>query len=444
MAGVRITPFHRLNFLFDVKKGLTPGIGNHVVIIGGGNTAMDAARTAFRLVGKDGKVTIIYRRTTREMPADKGEIRAVKEEGIEIVELTNPEAVISDKGKVRGLQCSKNILAMKGADGRPAPIKVPDSELEISCNTIIPAIGQQLDIIFIDREKLRTVAGSYKTSVERLYIGGDALRGASTAINAIADGRKAAAEIIKDLGLSVSTDKKDISKVNNLNELLKKKALRTPGVRLKESLLSERKNFNLVTEKYSPEEARKEASRCLICDEICNVCVSVCPNLANFSYSISPVHHYLQKAVRYEDGHIGFEPDENFIVSQQYQVLNIRDLCNECGNCDTFCPTSGSPHQQKPGLCLTPQTLNSEHEGYLLSRLPGRDILIYKHNESIKTLTLQDNLYIYETDQVKASINPADFSLVSADLLTPCVKECRFNFAAEMSVIMQGAMQLTR
>ncbi|HPT14261.1 MAG TPA: hypothetical protein PK796_05680, partial [Bacteroidales bacterium] len=83
-----------------------------------------------------------------------------------------------------------------------------------------------------------------------------------------------------------------------------------------------------------------------------------------------------------------------------------------------------------------------EHEGYMLSRLPGREILIYKHNESIKTLTLQDNLYIYETDQVKATLNPMDFSLLSAEFLTPCVKECRFNFAAEMSVIMEGARQL--
>lgn len=431
-----------LDFLFKVKKGLSTGIGNQVVIIGGGNTAMDAARTAFRLVGKDGKVTIAYRRTIREMPADQGEIRAVKEEGIDIVELTNPESVITAEGKVTGLKCSKNILAMKGADGRPAPIKVPGSEFEITCDSVIPAIGQQLDIDFVDKENLRTNSGSYKTSFEGLYIGGDAMRGASTAINAIADGRKAAAEIISDLGLSTGISPGKSSKMTSMDELLKKKAIRILGTKPKETSLSERKNFDLVTAALSPEEARSEASRCIQCDEICNVCVSVCPNLANFGYSVSPLQYRLQKAVRHEDGRIGFEPDEDFIVSQQYQVLNIRDLCNECGNCDTFCPTNGSPHRQKPGLCLSAQTLNSEHEGYLLSRLPGRDILIYKHNESIKTLTLQDNLYIYETDQVKATLSPADFSLLSAEFLTPCVKECRFNFAAEMRVIMEGARQL--
>lgn len=431
-----------LDFLFKVKKGLSPGTGNQVVIIGGGNTAMDAARTAFRLVGKDGKVTIVYRRTIREMPADQGEIRAVKEEGIDIMELTNPEAIITTDGKVTGLKCSKNILAMKGADGRPAPIKVPGSEFEIACDTMIPAIGQQLDIEFVDKENLRTSSGSYKTSSERLYIGGDALRGASTAINAIADGRKAAAEIISDFGLNPGINPGKGSKITGMDELLKKKATRIQGTKPKETSLSERKNFDLVTTAFSADEARIEASRCLQCDEICNVCVSVCPNLANFGYSIPPLKYSLQKAVRQEDGLIGFEPDEDFIVSQQYQVLNIRDLCNECGNCDTFCPTNGSPHRQKPGLCLSAQTLNSEHEAYMLSRLPGREILIYKHNESIKTLTLQDNLYIYETDQVKATLNTMDFSLLSAEFLTPCVKECRFNFAAEMSVIMEGARQL--
>ena len=431
-----------LDFLFKVKKGTNPGVGNHVVIIGGGNTAMDAARTAYRLVGEKGKVTIVYRRTIEEMPADKGEIKAVKEEGIEIVELTNPEAVITCEGKVTGLQCSKNILAMKGSDGRPAPVKVPGSEFEIPCDTIIPAIGQQLDFNFVDKEMLRTASGSYKTSVEGLYIGGDALRGASTAINAIADGRKAAAEIISDSGLNVISEKLKINNINNLEDLLKKKATRTRGIVPTESPLTDRKNFDLVTTTFTTGEAMQEASRCLYCDEICNVCVSVCPNLANFSYTLTPVHYQLQKAVLCDDAHIAFEPDEDFIVSQPYQVLNIRDICNECGNCDTFCPTSGSPHRQKPGLCLTPQTLNSEHEGYLLSRLPGRDVMIYKHNESIKTLTLQDNVYIYETDQVKATLHPDDFSLLSAEFLTPCVKECRFNFAAEMRVIMEGARQL--
>jgi putative selenate reductase len=188
-----------LDFLFGAKQDCRTGLGSHVVIIGGGNTAMDAARTAYRMVGNDGRVTIVYRRTVKEMPADQGEIEAVKLEGIEVIELANPVRVKSIDGRVTGLVCTRNVLAMKEKDGRPVPIAVPGSEFEISCDTIIPAIGQQLAIDFLEAAQLRTVPGSYKTQIPNLYIGGDALRGASTAINAIADGRKAALEIIIEL-----------------------------------------------------------------------------------------------------------------------------------------------------------------------------------------------------------------------------------------------------
>ena len=83
-----------LEFLFRARKGEKTGIGKRVVIIGGGNTAMDAARTAYRLAGEDGRVTVVYRRTVNEMPADQGEIKAVIEEGMEIIELAAPEKVI--------------------------------------------------------------------------------------------------------------------------------------------------------------------------------------------------------------------------------------------------------------------------------------------------------------------------------------------------------------
>jgi len=114
---------------------------------------------------------------------------------------------------------------------------------------------------------------------------------------AIADGRLAAAEILADCAVEtpdpVRAKKKDI----NLDDLLRKKAFREYGIRPVETPLADRKNFNLVMAGYSQEDAIQEASRCLQCDEICNVCVSVCPNLANFSYTIDPVTWSLQKAV---------------------------------------------------------------------------------------------------------------------------------------------------
>ena len=132
-----------LTFLFYVKQRKETGLGKNVVIIGGGNTAMDAARTAYRMVGKAGKVTIVYRRTINEMPADQGEIKAVLEEGVEIIELVAPEEVLHKDGSVKALLCSKMELKGVDAKGRLQPQKIEGSEFEIACDSIIPAIGQK-------------------------------------------------------------------------------------------------------------------------------------------------------------------------------------------------------------------------------------------------------------------------------------------------------------
>ncbi len=152
-----------LQFLFRAREGLETGIGKNVVIIGGGNTAMDAARTAWRLVGKKGTVTVVYRRTVNEMPADQGEIRAVIEEGVRIIELAAPDKVIRSGDRVSGLQCSR--MEIRGLDsrGRPAPVKIDGSEFVIECDTIIPAIGQMTDIDFTGAEDLKVKDRNYKT-----------------------------------------------------------------------------------------------------------------------------------------------------------------------------------------------------------------------------------------------------------------------------------------
>ncbi|MDK2978915.1 MAG: putative selenate reductase, partial [Bacteroidales bacterium] len=181
-----------LHFLMQAKNGKKTGIGQNVVIIGGGNTAMDSARTAFRLVGKNGKVTIVYRRTINEMPADQGEIKAVIDEGMDIIELTGPESVIKENGKVKALLCSKMELKEADDSGRPKPVKIKNSEFEIPCDTIIPAVGQSLDIGFVDEKLVQSKPENYQTQFNNVFIGGDALRGGATAIKAIGDGRKIA------------------------------------------------------------------------------------------------------------------------------------------------------------------------------------------------------------------------------------------------------------
>ncbi len=453
-----------LEFLFEAKQNQEIKAGRHVVIIGGGNTAMDAARTAYRLVGRDGIVTIVYRRTIKEMPADQGEIEAVLQEGIRIIELADPITVLAANGRVAGLSCTRNVLATKGADGRPSPVAIPGSEFVIPCDTIIPAIGQQLAIDFLDPAQLKNTPGSYKTQIPGLYIGGDALRGASTAINAIGDGRKAAVEMVNDLSALLPSPLRGGSgggvnhrpepggdrggvptnccRPGDHHDLLHRKSTRQYGFHPVETTLENRQNFDLVISPFSADEAKKEASRCLHCDILCNVCVSVCPNLANFGYQIEPVCYSLEKAVLKEDGIIAFEKDKVFRVDQPFQVLNIRDLCNECGNCTTFCPSSGRPFADKPGICLSVNSLNLEGTGFFLSRLPEKRVLIYKEKENIRTLSLIDGKYLYETNLVSALIHPDNFALLEVKFLTPCVKEAHFEFAAEMSIILKGSMQI--
>ena len=154
------------------------------------------------------------------------------------------------------------------------------------------------------------------------------------------------------------------------------------------------------------------------------------------------MNYQLQKVRKTENGQLIFEADQDFSVSQKYQILNIRDFCNECGNCTTFCPSSGSPYKDKPGICLSLDTFKQEEKGYYLSRLPDRTILIYKEEGKIKTLSQENDKYFYESDEVKATINPADFKIEEVDFLDKETNEADFNFAAEMSVVLKGLYQI--
>ncbi len=428
-----------LEFLFSAKQDRETGIGKHVAIIGGGNTAMDAARTAYRLVGKEGKVTVVYRRTINEMPADQGEIKAVMEEGMEIIELTAPEKIIMENGQVKALLCSKMELKGTDASGRPKPVKIEGSEFEIPCDTVIPAIGQKTDIDFIPSELMKANTVNYKTKLKNIYIGGDALRGASTAINAIADGRKAADEITRQAGIDFSIPKPHQREETGKNELILKRAKRNPGADMKELSLKERKSFALVSETLDEDAIVYEAGRCLYCDELCNICTTVCPNFANYAYDTKPVNWTLQKIVRNSDDDFIIEKDLAFAIKQKHQVLNIGDFCNECGNCSMFCPTSSAPYKEKPKFWLTLESFNKAEEGYYLSRLKDKKNLIYKNGKQIVTLSAFDDEYLYETNHVIARFSKDGFRLLDYSVLTPCAKQIRFHDAAEMSILLEGA-----
>jgi len=198
--------FHGLPFLNDVSLGKRVRVGKKVAVIGGGNTAIDAARTAVRLGAAT--VTLVYRRTREEMPADAREIKEALEEGVELMTLTAPTRFTGDNGKVSGMECIKMELGEFDNSGRRRPKKLAGSEFIIDCDMIIPAISQHADFPFISKEDVELTAwGSFvtdrvnlMTSMDGVFAGGDVARGSDTAVNAIADGKRAASSIDTYLG----------------------------------------------------------------------------------------------------------------------------------------------------------------------------------------------------------------------------------------------------
>jgi putative selenate reductase len=400
---------------------------------------MDAARTAFRLVGNNGKVTIVYRRTMREMPADQGEIKAVLEEGMDIMELVAPEKVIEKDGQVVGLICSKMELSGTDKSGRPQPVKIAGSEFELLCDTIIPAVGQRTDIDFASSEILSSEVGVYQTKAKNVFMGGDALRGASTAINAIGDGRKTAEQIMLQLGVGLMGSSESDKKHLTVRELMLKRAKRIPSESVEELALNDRKNFKLVSQTMSEKSVVAEASRCLYCDEICNICTTVCPNFANHAYEVKPVSYNLPKVV-VKAGKTTIEKEGLFEITQPHQILNIANFCNECGNCNTFCPTQSAPYKEKPKVYLTQESYDLAPSGYFFDN----NTLFYKEKDIALALTESGDQYLFESGMLTASIAKTDFSVSEVKVKVTVDAEYSLHQAAVMSVIMNGVKDLAK
>ncbi|MEZ5197452.1 MAG: putative selenate reductase subunit YgfK [Bacteroidales bacterium] len=429
-----------LHFLFDVKNGIKTSIGKNVTIIGGGNTAMDAARTAYRLVGKNGKVTILYRRTIKQMPADIGEIKAVLEEGMEILELTLPIKVNTKDGHVVSLTCIRMKLDDGDPSGRPRPIEIEGSEFDLEFDTVIPAIGQDLDIDFMDHTLLKSEPGIYETKIPNVFIGGDALRGASTAINAIADGRKAAEKIMSKAQIIHSIKLPDARPQSDFNTLMTKRMIKVHSVHIQETSLAKRKNFDLVSGSLEANEALHEAARCLLCDELCNTCVTVCPNLALFPYTIDPVNYNLQK-IKNIQGRTQIVEDVVFRVNQKPQILHIADWCNECGNCTTFCPTADAPYKVKPHLYLNLDAFENDDDCYFFNLEENKTVLLYRKDGQLLYLKENESAYQFTNSQTKIELSKQDFSVLNFEIGNDC-HEINLRKAAEMSVILEGVKGL--
>ena len=351
-----------LEFLDKVQAGTPMDLGRRVLIIGGGNSAMDAARSARRLV-KDGEVTLVYRRTRAQMPADPAEVADCIEEGIGLRDLLAPAAVVAANGKVTGLACAKMKLGERDASGRPRPVPEGGEEI-LPADTIIPAISQEpvLDFLAglqVERKKDGTLlvhAGTRETSLPGLFAGGDVVHGPASVIQAIADGRAAAEAIAARHGV-LPAPEPQLDKGNSTAAMMDKKARLHSSQKVPVIPLTERSGFSEVIRTFTPESAALEAARCLDCDDVCSLCVTVCPNRANHAYPMVPFQLELPVLVQ-RGGRLVAEGSEPFAVLQTVQTLNIADFCNECGNCATFCPTAGAPYQDKPRFWM-------DREGFL-------------------------------------------------------------------------------
>jgi heterodisulfide reductase subunit A-like polyferredoxin len=263
-----------IEFLKRVNLGEKVEIGEKVAVIGGGNTAIDCARTAKRLGARE--VKIVYRRSREEMPAAEEEIRALEKEGIIIDFLTLPKCFMSKEGRLSEIECVGMALGEPDASGRRRPVPVPGSEFITSADTVIAAIGQVTDLSFLQdlgislssHETIAIDPLTGATNIEGVYAGGDAVTGPAYAIDAIAAGKRAAKSIdlylrgIKDETYSEQHQPQKLTEmeVESLKGLVPSKK----RVEMGEVPVSERlDNFREVALGFTTQEAVTEAMRCL-------------------------------------------------------------------------------------------------------------------------------------------------------------------------------------
>ena len=303
-----------LKFLRDFKANDGKlNIGKNVVVIGGGNTAMDTARAAKRTEGVE-HVYLVYRRTKRYMPAAEDELLEVLEEGVEFKELLSPVSL--DGGR---LLCKKMKLGQMDASGRAGVTETADV-VEVPADTVIVAVGEKIDTDFYtanqiavdERGKAKVNDKTLETSVSGVYVAGDGARGAATIVEGIRDAQLAVKDI---LGKEIT---RDAAVTGDVKDCFEKKGI------LKHS-----------------KEAKTEEERCLTCNKVCENCVDVCPNRANISIKVPGM--------------------------AMNQVIHVDYMCNECGNCKSFCPYASAPYKDKFTLFANEKDMaDSKNDGFVV------------------------------------------------------------------------------
>ena len=303
-----------IQWLKDMKAGKDVSLG-HVAVVGGGNTAMDAARAALKAGAKSS--TLVYRRTKKYMPADAEELEMAIADGVEFLELVAP--VEQKDGK---LVCERMKLGDPDEKGRRKP--VPTGEMvEIPCDTVVSAVGEKVESEIFTKNGITVDAKGipdFKTNLEGVYAGGDAMRGPATVVEGIADAQYFANAVIGE--------------AHKFSIPAKAVATREEAIAKKGILC---------------ESAKCEGDRCLTCNVVCQVCADVCPNRANV-------------VIELPDG--------------RQQILHVDRMCNECGNCAVFCPYDSAPYREKFTLFLTREGFDESvnNQGFL--PLGGKKVLV--------------------------------------------------------------------
>jgi len=271
-----------VDFLKGISEGQRPEMGETVVVIGGGFTAVDSARTAVRLGAKN--VYIAYRRTKDEMPATAEEIAEAEAEGVRIMYLVSPIEIKSEDGRLQAVRMCNQVLGEADDTCRRRPEPVQTAEFTLSCDTLIAAIGQQAEKIpgvEYDRYAVKADADTLKVA-DGVYAGGDAVR-VETVIAAVAAGKRAAVSMDRDLrGEEAFLTYEPQGGVVDKETVLKRTGYfkDEAPVSLDTVAACDRVNgFERYTRTMTEEEAVKEASRCLACGcgEGCEICKSICP-----------------------------------------------------------------------------------------------------------------------------------------------------------------------
>lgn len=433
--------FSALGLLAAVAAGQSPALGQKTVVIGGGNTAMDAARTAGRLTGQP--VTVVYRRTRAQMPATLEEQTLLWEEGHIVEELAVPKRVITKDSQVTGLECLRSRLGEPDAGGRRQPVVIPGSEFIIEADSIIVAIGQAADnTLLADTPIAVTRQGAVVvdpatglTGEPCVYAGGDMVRGPAIVIQACADGRRAAEAICRQLGIAFTRPTAPQPVLTTEDILAVKRARSQKTVQNQETQLPvrQRQGFALVEQTFTEDQARAEAARCLQCSAVCDKCVEVCPNRANYTYEIEPFTVTLPQFT-WEGGQAVVCGQELFTLAQARQILHIDDFCNECGNCATFCVHQGRPYLDKPRLFLQAEDYNQETDNAFY--LAGHTLRRREHGQEA-VLTVSQEALTFEDEQLWVQFSP-ELAVRKAAAKTAFAGVYSLKSAAEMAVLLKG------